>query len=397
MINKILFFIALTVINVSAQVQLKVITYNIMGMKPGTDPPTRLYHIIQNLKVLNPDIIGLQEINESLNSGGTDNQAVLIADSLSSYFGITYYYYYSQTHLSWNNQFKEFIGIISKYPVEQQGFYQLVPGAFPRKVVWNLINTPLGKINFFNTHFDYQSSSVRLQQATQTINYITQQESQYQSIATILTGDFNDTPGSSPINYILNANFWDSFAEANPGIPGYTVPSNAPTSKIDYVFYKYTGQLLIDSSRIIMDQPYSGNSYCSDHLGVMTTFSFNPSSIDYEGTLIKDFELHQNYPNPFNPSTKIKFTIPSVETTRRVVFTTLKVYDVLGNEVATLVNEEKPVGEYEVEFNSYSDGGQNLSSGVYFYQLRVVGPESSSPNGKAGQEMIQTKKMVYLK
>ena len=64
--NKILFFIALTVINVSAQVQLKVITYNIMGMKPGTDPPTRLYYIIQNLKVLNPDIIGLQEINESL-------------------------------------------------------------------------------------------------------------------------------------------------------------------------------------------------------------------------------------------------------------------------------------------------------------------------------------------
>ena len=105
------------------------------------------------------------------------------------------------------------------------------------------------------------------------INYITQQESQYQSIATILTGDFNDTPGTSPINYILNANFWDSFAEANPGLPGYTVPSNAPTSKIDYVFYKYTGQLLIDSSRIIMDQPYSGNSYCSDHLGVMTTFS----------------------------------------------------------------------------------------------------------------------------
>ena len=263
--NKILFFVFLTVINVSAQVQLKVITYNIMGMKPGTDPPTRLYHIIQNLKVLNPDIIGLQEINESLTGGGADNQAKLIADSLSSYFGITYYYYYSQTHLSWNNQFKEFIGTISKYPVEQQGFYQLVPGAFPRKVVWNLINTPLGKINFFNTHFDYQSTSVRLQQATQTISYITQQENQYQSIATILTGDLNDTPGSSPINYILNASFWDSFAEANPGLPGYTVPSNAPTSKIDYVFYKYTGQLIIDSSVVIMDQPYNGNSYCSDH------------------------------------------------------------------------------------------------------------------------------------
>ena len=375
--HKILFFIALTVISISAQVQLKVITYNIMGMKPGTDPPTRLYYIIQNLKVLNPDIIGLQEINESLNGGGADNQAVLIADSLSSYFGITYYFYYSQTHLSWNNQFKEFIGIISKYPVEQQGFYQLVPGAFPRKVVWNLINTPLGKINFFNTHFDYQSSSVRLQQATQTINYIIQQENQYQSIATLLTGDFNDTPGSSPINYILNANFWDSFAEANLGLPGYTVPSNAPTSKIDYVFYKYTGQLLIDSSRVIMDQPYSGNSYCSDHLGVMTTFSFNPSSIDDEGTLIKDFELHQNYPNPFNPSTNIGYRISDGG------FVSLKVYDVLGNEIAALVNEEKPAGSYEVEFNPESSI-KHPASGIYFYQLKA-------------DSYIQTKKMVYLK
>ena len=389
--NKILFFIALMVISTSAQVQLKVITYNIMGMKPGTDPPTRLYYIIQNLKVLNPDIIGLQEINESLTSGGADNQAMLIADSLSSYFGITYYSYYSQTHLSWNNQFKEFIGIISKYPVEQQGFYQLVPGAFPRKVVWNLINTPLGKINFFNTHFDYQSVSVRLQQATQTISYIVQQENLYQSIATILTGDFNDTPGSSPINYILNANFWDTFAEANPGLPGYTVPSNAPTSKIDYVFYKYTGHLLIDSSRIIMDQPYSGNSYCSDHLGVMTTFSLNPSSVDDGKTMLKDFELYQNYPNPFNPTTKIKFTIPDViaSEAKQSQMVTLKVYDVLGNEIATLVNEEKPPGTYEVEFSAkggsaFGGNAYNLPSGIYYYQL------------KAGS-FVQTKKMVYLK
>jgi endonuclease/exonuclease/phosphatase family metal-dependent hydrolase len=379
--NKILFLIALAVINISAQDQLKVITYNIMGMKPGTDPPTRLYYIIQNLKMLNPDIIGLQEINESLSGGGADNQAKAIADSLSSYFGIPYYYYYSQTHLSWNNQFKEFIGIISKYPVEQQGFYQLVAGAFPRKVVWNLINTPLGKINFFNTHFDYLNTSVRLQQATQTINYITQQENQYQSIATILTGDFNDTPGSSPINYILNANFWDTFAEANPGLTGYTVPSNAPTSKIDYVFYKYTGQLIIDSSTVIMDEPYAGNSYCSDHLGVMTTFSRNPSSIDDEGTLIKDFELYQNYPNPFNPSTSIQYAVSSRQ------FVSLKVYDVLSNEVATLVNEELLAGEYEIEFDA-----RGLASGIYFYQLRAGGSEINSE-----QTMIQTKKMILLK
>ena len=84
-------------------------------------------------------------------------------------------------------------------------------------------------------------------------------------------------------------------------------------------------------------------------------------------------DLYQNYPNPFNPTTQIKFTISEVR------FTTLKVYDVLGNEIGTLVNEEKPAGNYEINFNATS-----LPSGVYFYQL------------KAG-EFIETKKMSLLR
>ncbi len=80
-------------------------------------------------------------------------------------------------------------------------------------------------------------------------------------------------------------------------------------------------------------------------------------SFDYskEIEVVRDpasFSLEQNYPNPFNPTTKIKFTIPLVETTRRVVFTTLKIYDVLGNEIATLVNEEKQPGSYEIVFDA---------------------------------------------
>ena len=70
------------------------------------------------------------------------------------------------------------------------------------------------------------------------------------------------------------------------------------------------------------------------------------------------FKLSQNYPNPFNPSTNLSFVISSSS------FVTLKVYDVLGNEVATLVNEEKSPGSYKVNFNA-----QNLSSGVYYYRL----------------------------
>ncbi|BDQ03648.1 MAG: hypothetical protein KatS3mg036_0349 [Ignavibacterium sp.] len=92
-----------------------------------------------------------------------------------------------------------------------------------------------------------------------------------------------------------------------------------------------------------------------------------------EDLIVKKFELYQNYPNPFNPSTKISWHSPVGS------WQTIKVFDVLGNEVATLIDEYKSAGSYEVEFN-----GQNLSSGVYFYQLR------------AG-EFISTKKMLYLK
>jgi photosystem II stability/assembly factor-like uncharacterized protein len=105
-----------------------------------------------------------------------------------------------------------------------------------------------------------------------------------------------------------------------------------------------------------------------------------------------EFILYQNYPNPFNPSTKIKFTIPNSPLSfGEGLGVRLVVYDVLGNEIATLVNEKLSAGEYEVEFNSASSS-KNLSSGIYFYQLRVTSPETSS-----GQGLIQTKKMIYLK
>jgi hypothetical protein len=95
------------------------------------------------------------------------------------------------------------------------------------------------------------------------------------------------------------------------------------------------------------------------------------------------FSLYQNYPNPFNPSTVISYQLPVIG------FVTLKVYDLLGREVATLVNEEKSAGEYEVEFSAIvgsASGGNayNLPSGIYFYQL------------KAGN-YSETRKMILLK
>jgi len=97
------------------------------------------------------------------------------------------------------------------------------------------------------------------------------------------------------------------------------------------------------------------------------------TSVENEEELPTEYSLLQNYPNPFNPSTKIKFTIVEAG------FTSLIIYDVLGNEVANLSNKEKPAGEYEIEFT-----GNELTSGIYFYQLRA-------------EEFVQTKKMVLIK
>ncbi len=91
-----------------------------------------------------------------------------------------------------------------------------------------------------------------------------------------------------------------------------------------------------------------------------------------------DFALYQNYPNPFNPATKISFVVPTAS------FVKLKVYNILGNEVATLVNEEKVAGTYEVEFSAIGGNASGLSSGVYLYSL--------SANG-----FLETKKMILLK
>jgi len=93
-----------------------------------------------------------------------------------------------------------------------------------------------------------------------------------------------------------------------------------------------------------------------------------------------NFNLSQNYPNPFNPTTTIKYQIPDLPAGRQgLSFVTLKVHDVLGNKVAALINEEKPAGSYEVDFDA-----SGLTSGVYFYRLQTG-------------EFVETKKMILLR
>ncbi|RKY92348.1 MAG: hypothetical protein DRQ13_10475 [Ignavibacteriae bacterium] len=122
----------------------------------------------------------------------------------------------------------------------------------------------------------------------------------------------------------------------------------------------------------------------SDHFPKVTDYSFLlPTVIDEGEKTPTGFMLEQNYPNPFNPSTIIKFSIPFVETGHAPSLQ-LKVYDVLGNEITTLVNKELPPGQYEVEFAVGQNSILSLSSGVYFYTL------------SAGS-FRETKKMILMK
>ncbi|MDH3268949.1 MAG: FG-GAP-like repeat-containing protein [Ignavibacteria bacterium] len=119
---------------------------------------------------------------------------------------------------------------------------------------------------------------------------------------------------------------------------------------------------------------------------LLILFTNNPvTEVNVEQVFPEKFSLYQNFPNPFNPSTKIRFTIPRnviatpLERGKQSQFVTLKIYDVLGNEITTLVDEEKKPGEYEVEFL-----GRDFPSGIYFYRLQ------------AGS-FVEIKKMVLLK
>ncbi len=136
-------------------------------------------------------------------------------------------------------------------------------------------------------------------------------------------------------------------------------------------FYRYTFTYDGNNNMIEeLSQAWNGTNWLNAR---KETYTYIITGIEELTDGIKTYSLSNNYPNPFNPSTIISYSVPEIE------FVTLKVYDVLGSEVATLVNEEKSVGSYEVEFY-----GTEIVSGIYFYKLQ------------AGS-FVETKKMVLMK
>ena len=160
-----------------------------------------------------------------------------------------------------------------------------------------------------------------------------------------------------------------------PGEPVYD-GSRSNWVKEDISLANYVSPQFKIQFQLNTDQGVTRDGWYVDDIGVFVYTI--PTNSPLETKSVFEFSLDQNYPNPFNPSTTIKYTTPS-NVKGEMSNVILKVYDVLGNEVATLVNEEKPAGSYETEFNN-----TNLASGIYFYQLQ------------AGN-FVETKKMVLMK
>jgi flagellar hook assembly protein FlgD len=121
-------------------------------------------------------------------------------------------------------------------------------------------------------------------------------------------------------------------------------------------------------------------------INVLDELDLKPTGIKRNKENYKnDFNLNQNYPNPFNPSTVISYKIPALS------HVTLKIYDVLGKEISTLVNEEKSAGIYKAKFDARSCGGSNLTTGIYFYRITI------QSDILAAGIFSETKKMILIR
>ena len=154
----------------------------------------------------------------------------------------------------------------------------------------------------------------------------------------------------------------------------YNLSDNSPSINAGTPFYVWEGDTLINlsSDEYIGEAPDMG-ALESDVL----------ISVEEESAIPNEFKLEQNYPNPFNPTTKIQYTLPAVvkENFPSLLLqnVTLKIYDILGREIAILVNKKQPAGNYEIQFDA-----RNLTTGIYYYQLKTG-------------SYTKTKKMIVLK
>ncbi|OGU71356.1 MAG: hypothetical protein A2V93_00095 [Ignavibacteria bacterium RBG_16_34_14] len=244
---------------------------------------------------------------------------------------------------------------------DSTGFYQfinMIPGEYILLTIPRGIYSP--------TYFRYDG--------TQTLNWH-HADSVVVTDNGIVTGiNFNVVPLNGNGLAEISGSVYDDKGDAVAGVTVYVMDENNQIT--DYSISDERGNYLLTGLipgqyRVYSDMVnYNSTQYhqvsVTNIIGLNSNYNFTlipdaATGVDNDENLIDNFELYQNYPNPFNPVTSIKYAISSPQ------YVTLRIYDILGNEIVTLVNEQKQAGVYSVNFNASALGG--LASGIYFYKI----------------------------
>lgn len=377
---------------------LRVMNYNIK--LDGLLDPAKEEYFSRIFQAIQPDIIGF---NEFFNSS-----AAQVQNKMNALLPLP-------NGASWNVvKLDQGNVTVSKYPFIQN--WEVYPG---KRITASLIDLPSyynNDIMVINSHYKCCGGTTndekRQREADATIAFILDAKTpggvidlpentpfiilgdlnlvgDRQQLTTLITGDIINTPqfeNGGPPDWD-ETDLEDLIAPHTDRRTAYTWRndnSSFPPGRLDFQIYS-NSVMSVEKSFEIQTEIMSTERLAqyglqqfdtrnaSDHFPKVTDYSFIVTSIDEGYNQPNEFRLEQNYPNPFNPSTSIQYAINSKQ------FVSLKVYDVLGNEIVTLVKEEKAAGNYEVNFNA-----SGLPSGVYIYKL-------------TGGNNTQVRKMMLLK
>jgi len=253
----------------SASGRLKLATLNLQCLTG--DVPARLDAAAQRFSQLGTDFVALQEVcvDATFDAGAADSASRLAA-MLTTRTGRRFVSGFAQTHLA-NNATPEGIGFVTALPVSQVETVDLPLGDFQRKVMIEVVATPMGMVAIGVTHFSFRAQDAQLRvaqanAASAALNAVAPATSRQ-----VLLGDLNATPAEASLDALRTAGFTDAWAATQPGLSGFTHTSTNPTRRIDYAWLR--GPLEPVSAALEFTSPFRGSEYVSDHLGLSVELS----------------------------------------------------------------------------------------------------------------------------
>ena len=263
---------------------LRVLTYNLHGLlEDGPNPewdPVRTAWLLDAIQELDPDVVGFQEVLQTIGSDGSDNQIKTLADSLSRRTGMTWEYRSAMAHPSWE-RFDEGIAILSRHPIISAQEYRLeAKDVFQRNALAARIQTPLGEIDFFTAHLAHRGEvePVRMAQVAEIKRAVGNRSPE--DPPAIIVGDFNAEPDLPSVQLATTMDstgkFIDAFSAVHPDAPGYTFSAAEPSRRIDYVFVTESRGLVAVRAEAVVGESIDG-ILLSDHLGVLVEFIASPT------------------------------------------------------------------------------------------------------------------------